>query len=160
MIPFINSSFFRCCFPFAVFEHSRVRDFKFLNLFSLSSKFFFARANSSETHATRTTARARFKNRKHAPRTRRKSSAFSLCTRARTLAHARTHARSLRRGRESSKKRKISVFASKLSHCPGRKSLKKDVLASVQTKRVQDRSGETKVGATETTKRNREEEIG
>jgi len=156
IIPFNSSFFCCCCFPFAVFEHSRVRDFKFLNLFSLSSKFFFARANSSETHATRTTARARFKNRKHAPRTRRKSSAFSLCTRARTLAHTR----SLRRGRESSKKRKISVFASKLSHCPGRKSLKKDVLASVQTKRVQDRSGETKVGATETTKRNREEEIG
>lgn len=91
IIPFNSSFFCCCCFPFAVFEHSRVRDFKFLNLFSLSSKFFFARANSSETHATRTTARARFKIRKHAPRTRRKSSTFSLCTRARTLAHTHTH---------------------------------------------------------------------
>ena len=124
IIPFINSSFFCCCFPFAVFEHSRVRDFKFLNLFSLSSKFFFARANSSETHATRTTARARFKNRKHAPRTRRKSSAFSLCTRARTLAHTRTHTFTATGARVFQKKKDL-CFRFKTLSLPGEKKFEK-----------------------------------
>ena len=135
-----------------------MRDFKILNLSSL--QIFFSRGQTRQTHNE---ARARFKNRKARSNTQREkeSSSFSLCT------HTHTHTRSLATGsatgaRVFQKKKDLSVFVFKnsLSATPGRKSLKKDVLASVQTKRVQDRSGETKVGATETTERNREEEIG
>jgi hypothetical protein len=146
-----------------LFVFDKSRDFKILNLF----KFFFREGKLVRL----TTKRARdSKIEKHARTQKRERVVlvFSLHTRAYTRTHTHTHTRSLsqrvlRRWRESSPKKKdlsVFVFKNSLSATPGRKSLKKDVLASVQTKRVQDRSGETKVGATETTERNREEEIG
>ena len=150
-----------CC-SFAVFEQKSVRDFQ--NFESL----FFARANSSDSQRS---ARAiqKSKSTLEHTHTQRIVRVFSLHTRAYTRTHTHTHTHTFTLATASAtvarvfppKERSFCFrLQNSLSATPGRKSLKKDVLASVQTKRVQDRSGETKVGATETTERNREEEIG
>jgi hypothetical protein len=123
IIPFINSSFFCCCFPFAVFEHSRVRDFKFLNLFSLSSKFF-SRGQTRQRLTQHARQRARDSKIESTLLERGESRPRFLFARARVRSHTRAHTFTATGARVFQKKKDL-CFRFKTLSLPGEKKFEK-----------------------------------